>query len=469
MPQEVRMPQMGESITEGTVVRWLKKPGDSVKRDEMLLEIETDKVNTEIPSPGDGILAEIRVIEGQRVPIDTVLCILAGPGEESLVRGAPAAPARAAEKAAPAAPRPAARPAPAAPASAGRAEPPSPPPAAAAAPRPPAPHVERSQEEAEEGEEAAQRSSPLVRKIAQEHGIDIATVPGTGMGGRVTKKDILDFISRQEGEAAPEGAPPAVEAPPEPEPGAAPAPSAAEVLPGGVWDPSGVRVEPMSIMRAKIAEHMIASRRTSAHVTTFHEVDLTEVARVREARKDNFLRETGAKLTFLPFIIKAAVDALKEFPIVNASVVGKELHYHRDVHLGVAVALQDGLIVPVIRHAEEKSILGIARALADLAERARSKRLAPDEVQGGTFTVTNFGSFGSIFATPIINQPQVAILGVGAATKRPVVLAETESIAIRMMVYLSLSFDHRVIDGAVADQFLSRVRTLLERGPFAIT
>ena len=454
MVQEVVMPQMGESITEGTVIRWIKKPGDRVKRDEPLFEISTDKVDTEIPSPGDGVLSEIKVKEGETVPVNTVVCILSDAGAAPAAaavppsRGASPAPpkqvapsAAAPRVAAPATPRP-----PAAPAA--RTAAPAAPPAARPAP-PPAPAAEAE-------EDGPHRSSPLVRKIAQEHGVDIARVKGTGTGGRVTKKDILDFI----GEGAPETI-----AEEEPAAGAAEEPAAAEAG----WDDSGVRVEPVSIMRAKIGEHMVHSRHTSAHVTTFHEVDLTGVARAREARKAAILKDSGVKLTYLPFVLKAAVSALRDHPVINASLVGKEIHYHRAVHLGIAVAIDDGLIVPVIRDAEEKSILGLARAVQDLAERARTKRLTPQEVQGGTFTVTNFGSFGAIFATPIINPPQVAILGVGAAVKRPVVLPESDAIAVRTQMVLSMSFDHRLIDGATADRYLAQVRKTLEQGPFDLS
>jgi 2-oxoglutarate dehydrogenase E2 component (dihydrolipoamide succinyltransferase) len=446
MPVEVFMPQMGESIAEGTLVRWLKKPGEQVKRDEPLFEISTDKVDTEIPSPSDGVLSEIKVKEGQTVPVNTVVCLLAPAGEagaQAPPRAAvpPARSAPVAREAAPAPPRSAPPPKPAAAPPRRAPEASSPPPAAVEGPR---------------AEGALQRSSPLVRKIAQEHGIDIGLVPGTGAGGRVTKKDILDYLSAQGGSA------PAAGAGLEEEGAEEAAPSAGE--PG-----AGDRVEPMSIMRAKIAEHMVESKRTSAHVTTVHEVDLTEVARIRSARKEAFLRDTGVKLTFLPFVLKAAVDAMKDFPVINASLVGKDVHYHRAVHLGIAVALDDGLIVPVIKNAEEKSILGLARAVQDLAARARGKRLTPDEVQGGTFTVTNFGSFGSIIGTPVINQPQVAILGVGAAVKRPVVLPEEDAIAVRTMMFLSLSFDHRLIDGATADRYLTRVREVLEQGSFSLS
>ncbi len=449
MSQEVRMPQMGESITEGTVVRWLKKPGDRVLRDEPLLEISTDKVDTEIPSPGEGVLAEIKVKEGDTVPVNTVVCLLAAPGE---------AVAAAATRSAPPSPAPQPKLAESAPPvkhpSAQREK-------SVFAPPEPAPATIPVQDSEEGG---SQRSSPLVRKIAQEHEVDIALVQGTGTGGRVTKKDILDYIAQRD--AAKEKTMPAAA-----QESAASAPAAPPhtAAPPAAYDASGVRIEPLSIMRSKIAEHMILSRRTSAHVTTVHEVDMTEVARTRQARKESFLRETGVKLTYLPFILKAAVEAIQEFPVINASIVGKEIHYHRDIHLGVAVALEDGLIVPVIRNAGEKSILGLARAVQDLAERARAKRLTPEEVQGGTFSVTNFGTFKSVFATPIISQPQVAILGIGTAVKRPVVLPETDAIAVRTMAFLSLSFDHRLIDGATADQYMSRVRQLLEKGPFPLS
>jgi pyruvate dehydrogenase E2 component (dihydrolipoyllysine-residue acetyltransferase) len=451
MVQEVVMPQMGESITEGTVIRWIKKPGDRVRRDEPLFEISTDKVDTEIPSPGDGVLSEIKVKEGETVPVNTVVCILteAGAATAAAPKAPPAPPKQAAPPpapprvAAPATPRP-----PAAPAA--RTAAPAPPSAPHARPAPPPAPA------AETDDEGPHRSSPLVRKIAQEHGVDIAQVKGTGTGGRVTKKDILDFISLGESGQTPA----ATEEPPA---GAEPATEEGE------WDESGVRVEPVSIMRAKIGEHMVHSRHTSAHVTTFHEVDLTGVARAREATKAAILKDTGVKLTFLPFVLKAAVSALRDHPVINASLVGKEIHFHRSVHLGIAVAIDDGLIVPVIRSAEEKSILGLARAVQDLAERARTKRLTPQEVQGGTFTVTNFGSFGSLFATPIINQPQVAILGVGAAVKRPVVLPESDAIAVRTQMVLSMSFDHRLIDGATADRYLAQVRKTLEQGPFDLS
>ena len=480
---DVFMPQMAESIVEGTLVRWLKKPGELVKRDEPLFEISTDKVDTEIPSPGEGVLAEVRVKEGQTVPINTVVCVLSSSGAPAAA-SAPAAPVP--SKSSPVAPpAPPARhepPKPAATAPARAAFPTGPSTQSPAPPAPAAPvagvqtpgqvqtHAQvQTHVQAARDDDAPLRSSPLVRKIAQEHGVDVRVVAGTGIGGRVTKKDILDHIA---GHGAPGGhvgasaaptpnaAPPATQRPSEIP--AAPAPAAAA--------PKGdVRVEPLSSMRAKIAEHMVASKHTSAHVTTVHEVDLTEVAKIRASKKESLLQETGVKLTFLPFVAKAVIDALREFPLLNASLVGKEIHFHRRVHLGIAVALEDGLIVPVIQGADEKNILGLARSVQDLAERARSKRLSPAEVVGGTFTITNFGSFGSVFATPVINQPQVAILGVGAVVKRPVVLPSSDAIAVRSMSFLSLSFDHRLIDGALADQFMTRVKKSLEEGPFSLS
>ncbi len=469
MAIEVTMPQMGESIVEGTLVRWLKKPGDAVRRDEPLFEISSDKVDTEVPSPGDGVLTEIRVREGQTVPVNSVVCVLgaaaapAGPAPPPPRAGAPLPaaappPPRSEPRAAlPAAARP---PAPASASAPALSAPPGPAAAPAASMVPPAART------LDDG--GAHRSSPLVRKIAQEHGVDISQVQGSGAGGRVTKKDILDYLAVRDSGAATAGAPQAA-VPTAPVQPAAPAPAGAQASAPGEWNEAGVRVEPMTNMRAKIAEHMVHSKHASAHVTTVHEVDMTQVVKARAARKEAFLQESGIKLTLLPFVLKAVVDGLKEWPIVNASISGKEIHYHRDIHLGIAVAIDDGLIVPIIRNAEEKSILGLARAIQDLAERTRTKRLTPTEVQGGTFTVTNYGSFGSIIATPVINQPQVAILGVGMAIKRPVVLPDSDAIAVRTMAFLSLSFDHRLIDGAVADQFMSVVRESLESGPFPLS
>jgi 2-oxoglutarate dehydrogenase E2 component (dihydrolipoamide succinyltransferase) len=412
MKVEVIMPQMGESIQEGTVVRWMKKVGDRVKRDEPILEISTDKVDAEIPSPAAGVLAEITVGEGKTVEIKTVL------GSIETEAGASAAP----EAAPP-------RPAEASPAKpAGPKEPPARTTAAPAAGSP--------------EERLRIRSSPLVRRIAREHNVDIAALSGTGAGGRVTRKDILAYV---EGGGL--------------RPGTRPAPAAA--APSPVFK-AGERthVEPLSVMRRKISERMVASKRTSAHVHSFFEVDFSAVDRIRREKKAAFLERHGVKLTYLPFILQATVAALKAWPVLNASVEGDDLVYRKDVNLGVAVALDRGLIVPVIKNAGEKDLAALARATADLAERARTKKLLPEEVQGGTFTITNPGVFGSLFGTPIISQPQLAILGVGIIERRLKVVED--GIAIRAMGYLSIGFDHRIIDGAVADQFMSHIKTTLE-------
>ena len=406
---DVVMPQMGESIVEGTLTKWLKKVGDRVERDEPLFEISTDKVDTEIPSPAAGVLSEILVQEGATVAINTVVARIAGAGE------AAAAPAPAAE-----APAPAPAPAPAAP---------------AAPPPPPAPAP------AAEAEEAFGPVSPLVRKMAREYNIDLREVKGTGAGGRITKQDVESYLASRQ-------------APPAPA-----APAAAAPLPR--VEPAKVRVEPMSIMRQKIAEHMIHSKHTSAHVTTVHRVDMTRIVRLRERIKADFQQRYGFSLTYLPFILRATAEALRAFPIFNSSIEGASVLYYNEINIGVAVALDNGLIVPVIHNADEKNIVGLQRSIVDLAARARSKQLKPQEVQGGTFSITNFGSFGSLFATPVINQPQVAILGVGALEKMPVVV-EGDAIAIRHMAHLALTFDHRLIDGALADQFCQRVKSILE-------
>ncbi len=414
MKVDVIMPQMGESIQEGTVVRWLKKVGDRVKRDEPILEISTDKVDAEIPSPAAGTLAEISVEEGKTVEIKSLL----GRIETEAGAGAPP-PEPPARAAAPAPVKPVEAPRPATARSA---------PVPVPLTRPPAGGRE---------ERLRTRSSPLVRRMAREHGIDIASLAGTGISGRVTKKDLLAHLEEHGG-----GAPaPRAEAP--------------------VFQPGErVRIEPLSVMRRKILEHMVASKRTSAHVHSFFEVDYSSVERIRRERKDDFLERHGAKLTYLPFILHAAVEALKAFPVLNASVEGENLVYKKDINLGVAVALDWGLIVPVVRNAEEKNLAGLARAAADLAERARAKKLLPEEVQGGTFTITNPGVFGSLFGTPIINQPQLAILGVGTIERRLKVVEDT--IAIRTMGYLAIGFDHRIIDGAVADQFMAHLKKTLE-------
>lgn len=453
---DVIMPQMGESIVEGTLTKWLKKPGETVERDEPLFEISTDKVDTEIPSPVAGTLGEILVQEGTTVGINTVV------GRINDGAGAPAA-------AAPVAAPPAAAEVPAP-------TPPAPSPVQAAAPvtsQPAAPI-----------EESAGPLSPLVRKMARENGIDLSQVRGTGAGGRITKQDLeahIDGRSAAPAQAAPAQAPvqPASVAPPPP-----PAPAQQAVVqqaPQAQQAPPpprtqavapvqeqahfrgeapAARVEPMSVMRQKIAEHMVFSKRTSAHVTTVHKVDMTRIAKMRDRVKGEFQARHGFSLTFLPFVMRATTAALQAFPLLNSSIDGTNIIYHRDINLGMAVALENGLIVPVIRNADEKNVVGLQRSIADLASRARSRQLRPDEVQAGTFSITNFGSFGSVFATPVINQPQVAILGVGTVEKVPVVL--DDAIAIRSVCYLALTFDHRLIDGALGDQFTQKVKSILE-------
>ncbi|MBI5282900.1 MAG: 2-oxoglutarate dehydrogenase, E2 component, dihydrolipoamide succinyltransferase [Candidatus Solibacter usitatus] len=409
---DVVMPQMGESIVEGTLTKWLKSVGDRVERDEPLFEISTDKVDTEIPSPAAGTLAEILVQEGAVVAINTVV---------ARIGGAAATPAPAP---APVAEAPAAAPAVEAP-------PPAP---VAAAPT------------AESGEDAGP-VSPLVRRMARENNVDLRLVQGSGAGGRITKLDVEAHLAARTAAPAPQAAP----AP-------APAPSSSTPLPR--VEPAKVRVEPMSIMRQKIAEHMIHSKRTSAHVTTVHRVDMTRIAKIRAKVRDDFQQRYGFSLTFLPFIARAAAEALRTFPLCNSSIEGTNILFHNEINIGIAVALDNGLIVPVIHQADEKNIVGMQRAIVDLAARARGKQLKPHEVQGGTFSITNFGSFGSLFATPVINQPQVAILGVGAVEKMPVVI--DDAIAIRSMAHLALTFDHRLIDGALGDQFCLKVKAVLE-------
>jgi len=413
---------MGESIVEGTLTKWLKKPGDKVERDEPLFEISTDKVDTEIPSPAAGTLGDLLVQEGQTVQVNAIVArIDDGSGAEA----APAAPAAAA--------------------------PPPPAPVAAAPPPPPPPPAPA----AEAPKEPAGPLSPLVRRIARENNIDLSKVTGTGAGGRITKEDVEAFIKK------PAAAAPAAPAAQAPAPVQAPPPSAPVVAPMGQAQPTAKnRVEPMSNMRIKIAEHMVMSKRVSAHVTTVHRVDMTRVAKMRAKHKDDFAARYGMSLTFLPFVARAAVEALRTFPIVNASIDGTNIIYHNEINLGIAVALENGLIVPVIRNADEKNVLGLQRSIVDLASRARARQLKPEEIQGGTFSITNFGSFGSVFATPVINQPQVAILGVGTVEKVPVVV--DDAIAIRSQCYLALTFDHRLIDGALGDQFTAKAKSVLE-------
>ena len=479
MATEIIMPQMGESIAEGTITKWLKKVGDVVKRDEPIFEISTDKVDAEIPSPVAGTLVEIKVPEGATVAINTVVGVIGEAGEKPAAAPgqAPAPPpAASAPAAAPPAPAPPAAPPP--PAAAKPAPPPAPParaaePAPAPRPAPAAPPPAPARPAAAEGgqvesieERIRQRSSPLVRKIAQENSIDISDVEGTGIHNRVTKNDILSYLENRKVAAAPSRSSTAPATAPEigrAEPAEAPLPRPA--IPVSDRD----EVVAMSKIRKITAENMILSKRTSAHVTTVFQVDYTNISRIRQKHKDAFLEKNGVKLTYLPFIFRSAIQALRQFPQVNASIDGESIVYHKDIHLGMAVALDWGLIVPVIKNADEKSILGLARASQDLAERARTKRLKPEEIQGGTFTVTNPGVFGSLFGTPIIPQPQVAILGVGTIEKRPVVVADEEgndALGIRTVGYLALSFDHRLIDGADADKFMASVKATLESGEF---
>ena len=460
MATDVVMPQMGESIFEGTITKWLKKPGDKVERDEPLFEISTDKVDAEIPSPSAGVLKEIKVNEGQTVPIQTVVAVIDGAGS------AAAAPAKPAAPAAPVAAAPATPPAARAVAPAVR---PAAPAQAAAAPAQAAPAQQRS------GGERI-HSSPLVRRMAAEHGIDLTAVPGTGAGGRISKQDIEAVIAAGGvPAAAPPSGPAAAPARPTP-PLPPPAPSAAPAPPGvsggqiHVTFESAVprekiyfgnyQVEPMSNMRQRIAEHMVASKRVSAHVYSVDEVDMTKVAALRAKAKEEFEQRYETKLTFMPFFVKAVVAGLRAFPTMNASLDGTNVVLHKEINIGIAVALDWGLIVPVVKGADEKNVLGIQRTLNDLAERARAKKLKPEEVQEGTFSITNPGVFGGLFGLPVISQPNVGILGLGMIEKRPVVI--NDSIAIRSMCYVTLSYDHRVVDGAVAHQFLHKVKETLE-------
>jgi 2-oxoglutarate dehydrogenase E2 component (dihydrolipoamide succinyltransferase) len=428
---DVVMPQMGESIVEGTLTKWLKKAGDRVERDEPLFEISTDKVDTEIPSPAAGTLSAVLVEEGKTVAINTVVARI----DEA---GGAAAAAPQAEPAAAAAPAP--EPAPA-----------TEPVAQAAPPAPPEPEAVEVP-----AEEPAGPLSPLVRRMARENNIDLKQVRGSGAGGRITKQDLEAHLAQRAAPAPPAPAAPAAAAaappPPVAPPPAAPLPRA---------EAAKVRVEPMSAMRARIAEHMLASRRTSAHVTTMHKVDMTRVAKIRARNKAEVQARYGFSLTYLPFITRAACEALRAFPLANASIEGTNIIFHNEINVGIAVALEAGLIVPVIRNADQKNVLGLQHSIVDLATRARSRQLKPDEVQGGTFSITNFGSYGSLFGTPIINQPQVAILGVGAVEKTPVV-TDDDAIAIRSIALIGLTFDHRLIDGAYADQFMNKMKAALE-------
>ena len=426
MPTDIVMPQMGESIFEGTITRWLKKPGDKVQRDEPLFEISTDKVDAEIPAPASGVLRDIKVAEGATVQVNTVVGTISADGEGAGAKPAAAAPpAPAKNEAAP---------------------------AKTSAPVPETKTSAPAAPEASHDEEDHARSSPLVRKIAREHNINLAHVAGTGLGGRITKQDITAFLERgQPDTAAPVPAAPAASAKPD---AGAPAPAA---IPGDLV--------PMTQMRKIIAHRMIESRRTSAHVHCMFEVDLTRIVQLRNKTKSAFEKRHGARLTFMPFFSRVAIIMLQQFPIVNASIEGESIRYHRHVNLGIAVALDWGLIVPVLKNADELNFLGLQRAISDLGERARNKKLKPEEVEGSTFTITNPGQFGAVFGLPIINQPNSAILGVGGIIKSPVVVTDddgNDSIAIRSLVNLTLGYDHRIIDGAVADQFMAQVKKTLE-------
>jgi pyruvate dehydrogenase E2 component (dihydrolipoamide acetyltransferase) len=419
MPTDVVMPQMGESIFEGTITKWLKKPGEKVQRDEPLFEISTDKVDAEIPAPASGVLQEIKVPEGNTVQVNTVVGVIG----EANGASASAAPAKTA--------------APPAPVAASSASPKT------SAPTPPAPAPASDDEDASDV-----RSSPLVRKLARENNVDLAKLSGSGTGGRVTKQDVLDFVEHRV------SAPAAVPTAPAPRQAAAPAPA---VIPGDLV--------PMSQMRKIISQRMIESRRTSAHVHCMFEVDLTRIVNLRNKLKSGFEQRHGARLTFMPFFVRAAIIALQQYPIVNSSLEGDNIRYHKHVNAGIAVALDWGLIVPVLKSADELNFLGLQRGITDLGERSRTKKLMPADVEGSTFTITNPGQFGAVFGLPIINQPNVAIMGVGGITKQPMVITDkdgADSIAIRSVVHLTLGYDHRIIDGAVADQFMLVVKKALE-------
>ena len=464
MSTEVVMPQMGESIAEGTITKWMKKVGERVERDEPLFEISTDKVDAEIPSPAAGTLTEVRFNEGDTVEVNTVVAVL--DGDQAAAASAPAAkPVE--EQPAKVEPPPPPPPAPAPPQQATPPPPPSaPPPPPAPAPAAPVESEAKKDGSAATAEELRRtKSSPLVRKIAQEHNVDISKLEGTGLSGRVTKNDILSFIESGTGTSA--AAPPQRAVPDVAPPSAPPQ----EIVAPPPKPQVGDRLEQMSVMRKKIAEHMVLSRRTSAHVTTVYEIDMTRIARLRDQHRDAFYQRTGTKLTFMPFIFEAVNKGLRKFPIFNAQVNGEQIIYKQDINLGMAVALDWGLIVPVIKRADDLSISGLARAANDLADRARTKQLKPDEVTGGTFTITNPGVFGGLFGTPIINQPQLAILGVGKIEKRAKVMTSPDGddfIGIRWMAYFALSFDHRVIDGADAERFLAFVKEQLEAGDFSV-
>ena len=438
MPTDIIMPQMGESIVEGTITKWLKKPGDKVQRDEPLFEISTDKVDAEIPAPASGVLQEIKVAEGTTVGVNTVVGTIAVDGEAAATRSA-AAPAKAA-------------PAPSTPPKQETKPAPAPPPV-------PAPAASAGDEEAEEA-----RSSPLVRKIAREHGVTLSQVTGTGLGGRITKQDIMQFIENQGSRVGTDASVPPAE---RSEAHAVAQPAATVPAPTRPPSPAPYPGDlvPMSNMRKLIAKHMIESRRTSAHVHCMYEVDLTRIVNLRNKLKSGFEQRHGARLTFMPFFVRAAIIAIQQWPIVNANIEGENIHYHRHINMGIAVALDWGLIVPVLKNAGDLNFLGLQRGISDLGERARTKKLKPEDVEGSTFTITNPGQFGAVFGLPIINQPNSAIMGVGGIMKQPMVVTDKEgndSIAIRSIVHLTLGYDHRLIDGAVADQFMAQVKKNLE-------
>lgn len=449
---DVIMPQMGESITEGTMSRWIKQLGDVVKRDEPIFEISTDKVDAEIPAPNAGTLVEVLVTEGQTVAVGTIVARIETEAGAAAVVAPAAAPAPAA-----AAPAPVATPAPA----------PTAPAPAAAPPAAPTPAVAQGEETAEQ--RLQRKSTPLVRKMVEEHGLDLGAIPGTGSAGRVTKTDVLSFLESGPTAAPAAPAPAAAIAPvaaataaAAPAAPAAPRPPAAAVE---AWE--GDRVEPWGRVRKLTADHMIMSRRVSAHVNSLMEIDYTHVAGIRKRLKGEFA-ERGVNLTYLAFIVKAIADNLRKHPVVNAAISGDNTIYRRDINIGIAVALDWGLIVPVIKHADELSLLGVARSIQDLAERARTKKLAPDDIQKGTFTITNPGGFGTYVGTPIINQPQVAILAVGAIEKRPSVITlpdGSDALGIRTKGMWCMAYDHRIVDGADADRFLADVRATLHAFP----
>jgi 2-oxoglutarate dehydrogenase E2 component (dihydrolipoamide succinyltransferase) len=430
---------MGESIAEGTIVRWIKKVGDNIDKDEPLFEISTDKVDAEIPAPGAGVLLDIKVKEGETVPVNSVVAVIGAPGEKvatgsSVTAAGSSDPASAQADGA------------TTPAPGTHLAPPASPPVPAAPAEPTIADLRRT------------RSSPVVRKIAREHGIDFTQLPGTGISGRVTKKDILTFVAS--GAPAPvAGVPGTPKAPPMPALARTPSVGSGQAPPPAFQPGENVRVEKMSVMRKKIADHMVMSVKTSPHVYSAYEVDFSRIDQLRQSHKAAY-EQAGAKLTYTAFIAKATVDTIRQFPFSNASVDGDNIVYKRDINLGIAVALETGLIVPVIRNADEKSMMGLCRAIQDLASRARSKKLNPEEVQGGTFTITNPGIFGAVYGLPIISQPQVAILGVGSVDKRVVVV--NDMIAVRPICYLTLGFDHRMIDGADAGRFLQALKERLQ-------